>query len=145
MKRGNIFSRARSESGMSLVEVLSSVTIFGLVASGAAVGTISSIKGNTTSRSTMAASSLIHDQVEMFRSLDPDSDPAEFTEGFHWDSSAPVTARGESNGIYYRYWTVTRDSPEVGLAEIAVTVTWRDTELHTLSSTTYVCLSGDCA
>lgn len=130
---------------MSLIEVLSSVTIFGLVASGAAVGTISSIKGNTTSRMTLAASSLIHDQVEAFRALDSDADPAEFAVGFHWDPNTPVTEHGDAGGKFYRYWMVNRDTPEIGMAEIVITVTWTDTELRTLSSSTYVCLSGDCA
>ncbi len=145
MRKPSIFRRMRGETGFSLIEVLSSVTIFGVVAMGAAAGTMSTIRGNTVSRMNLAASSLIYDQVERFRALDPGTDPAEFLAGSHDDANNPVTAKGEPGGHFYRSWQVTRNTPELGLAEIQVTISWSDTSERSVTSATYVCLNGDCS
>lgn len=138
-------ARRRRDGGFSLLEVMSGLTIFGLVAIGAAAGTMSTIRGNTVSRMTLAASNLIYDQVENFRSLDPTLNPAEFTEGVHQDPNNPITATGEADGAFFRSWTVTRNSPAVGLAEVQVTVSWRDTEERSLTYATYLCLVENCS
>lgn len=145
MRKPTIFRRLRGESGFSLLEVLSSVTIFGVVAMGAAAGTMSTIRGNTTSRMNLTASQLIYDQVEKFRALDPTDDPAEFTEGTHTDASNPIDANGDTGGKFSRSWQVTRNSPSFGLAEITVTVSWTDTQERSITSATYVCLQENCS
>jgi len=130
---------------MSLIEVLTSVSIFGIVASGAAVGTIASVKGNTTSRMQAAASSLIQAKVEQFRSLDPATSQLDFSAGMHFDNNNPVTATGAAGGKFNRYWAVARNTPSNGMAEIQVVVTWNDGRARTLRSSTYVCITKKCA
>jgi len=145
MKLGRLFGRTRGQRGMSLIEVLTSVSIFGIVASGATVGTVSSIRGSTTSRLQSAASSLIQAKIEQFRSLDPATNQYEFLAGTHTDLGNPMSASGTPGGKYKRYWTVTRDVPSAGLAEVVVLVTWNDGRPRSLQAATYVCLTKKCA
>lgn len=137
--------RLASAQGMSLIEVLASLAIFAIIAAGTAAGTISTIRGNTASRDTSAASALIHDKVEQMRALDPAANPADLTAGVHQDARNPMTELGSPGGQYRRSWTVTRNSPRQGLAVVRVTVTWSDPTNRTLTSATYVCLSTTCA
>ncbi len=145
MKLNRLFKRARGEKGLSLIEILSTMSIFGVVASGVAAGTIAGVKGNTTSRTVAAASTLIHDKVEQFRALDPAANPADFTTGTHWDAGNPMTATGAAGGKFSRYWIVSRDTPRRGLAVVRVVVTWNDGVSRSLQAATYVCITDKCA
>lgn len=145
MKRAVAPRGWRRNSGLSLMEVLSSVALFGVVAMGVSRATISLIRGNTVSRMSTVASSLAYDQIEKFRSLDPETDPAVYGEGAHQDPDNPITAGGEPGGHYYRSWIVSRNKPNYGLAEIVVTLTWKDARQRSLSYATYVCLAEGCA
>lgn len=138
-------TRLVNTQGMSLVEVLSSLAIFAVIAAGTTASTISTIRGNTASRDTSAASALIHDKVEQLRALDPVANPADLTAGVHQDARNPMTELGQAGGQYRRSWTVTRNSPRQGLAVVKVTVTWSDPTNRSLTSATYVCLSATCA
>ncbi len=145
MRMSSVFRTTNQERGFSLLEVLASTVIFAVVAMGATAGTITTIRGNTISRMNMAASSLIYDQVEKFRSLDPATNPDEFQTGTHDDPANPVDANGDTGGKFYRSWEVTRNTPTMRLAEIVLTVTWHDTGRRSISSTTYVCLAENCS
>jgi len=145
MRIGRIFRGARGQRGMSLVEVLMSVSIFGIVASGATVGTIASVRGNTSSRMQAAASSLIQAKVEQLRSLDPAVNQLDFLSGFHNDLGNPLTGSGGSGGKFKRYWTVTRNVPATGMAEVVVMITYNDGRPRSLSSSTYICITKKCA
>jgi prepilin-type N-terminal cleavage/methylation domain-containing protein len=145
MKIGRIFNRARGQRGMSLIEVLTSVSIFGIVASGATVGTIASVKGNTSSRMQSAASALIQAKVEQLRSYDPAVNQLDFLSGTHTDLGNPLTGSGATGGKFNRYWTVTRNVPATGMAEVVVMVTYDDGRPRTLQSSTYICITKKCA
>jgi len=134
----------RTEAGISLIEVLAALTVFAIIAAGAATGTISTTRGNATSRHATAASALIHDQIEQLRALDPATNPAALTNGSHTDPLNPISDIGTAGGIFTRTWTVTRNSPRTGLADVRVTVTWKDPSSRTLTSATYVCLTATC-
>ena len=136
--------RIASQRGISLVEVLAAVTVFALVAAGAAAGMIGTIRGNTTSRGVAEASALIHDKIEQLRALDPGANPADLTAGVHNDALSPMTALGQAGGLYHRSWTVVRNSPRQGLAEVTLTVSWRDSRPRVLKSATYLCLTPTC-
>jgi prepilin-type N-terminal cleavage/methylation domain-containing protein len=138
-------SRVANQSGVSLIEVLAGVTVFGMVAAAASTSSISSVRANTASRATMAASALIQDKMEGLRSLDPTTGPADFSTGTHYDGANPLDSAGETGGIFTRSWTVTRDTPRRGMAEIVITISWTDTTYRNLSSATYVCLTSKCA
>jgi len=145
MRRGRIFGRTRGERGMSLVEVLMSVSIFGIVASGATVGTIASVRGNTSSRMQAAASSLIQAKVEQLRSYDPAVNQLDFLSGTHTDLGNPLTGSGGTGGKFKRYWTVTRNVPSVGMAEVVVQVNYNDGRARILKSSTFICITKKCA
>lgn len=145
MRPSRFFARARGQRGLSLIEVISSVSIFGVIAAGSAVGTISSVRGNTTSRMNAAASALIQDKIEQFRALDPSTNPADFTAGLHVDQGNPMTETGSPGGRFKRMWSVSRNTPSMGLAEVVVFVNWNDGQYRTISSTTYVCITKKCA
>ena len=137
-------TRRPNQRGMSLIEVLAAVTIFAIIAAGAAVGTITTIKGNTASRSVTAAAALIHDKMEQLRALAPAANPADLRAGEHTDPNNPLTELGVRGGRYQRTWTVTANSPRRGLSEVVVTVTWNDGVRRVLRSATYVCRSATC-
>lgn len=138
-------TRLTRQNGTSLIEVLAAVTIFAIVAAGAAVGTITTIKGNATSRGVTAAAALIHDKIEQLRALDPTANPADLKAGAHADANNPLTELGARGGIYRRTWVVTPNSPRRGLSEIVITVEWSDGVPRTLRSATYVCRSATCS
>ncbi len=141
-----MIERCKSQSGFSLVEVLASMTVFAIVVSGLAGTTMATIKSTTTSRATSAASALIQDKVEEMRSLDPETDPADFAAGLHIDAENPMTATGESEGHYERSWEVVADTPSIGMSEVIITVTWTSaTGPKSLAATTFICVTDKCA
>jgi len=138
-------TRLHSADGLSLLEVLAALTVFALVAAGAAAGTIATIRGNTASRDATIAAALIHDKIEQLRSLDPATNPADLTAGTHTDARNPMTALGQAGGIFTRSWKIVTNSPRQGLAEAKITVTWKDPQTRSMSSATYLCLTATCS
>jgi type II secretory pathway pseudopilin PulG len=124
--------------------VLAALTVFAVVAAGAATATISTTRGNAASRYATAAAALIHDKMEQLRALDPALNPADLTTGAHNDPLNPISDVGAAGGIYTRSWTVTRNSPRKGIADVRVTVSWNAPATRTLTSATYVCLTPTC-
>lgn len=135
----------RSQRGISLLEVLASVTLFAIAAAGLSAGTVANIRGNSSSRAVSAASALIHDQIERFRALDPTTNPAGLTQGTHQDALNPVDGLGRAGGSFYRSWSVTEDAPRAGLSEVIVTVSWHDPVERSLSGVTFVCRTSTCS
>jgi len=133
------------QSGSSLIEVLAAVSIFAIIAAGAATGTIATIRGNSASRNTAAAAALIHEKFEQLRAVDPTANPTDLTPGAHQDPANPLNELGLPGGIYSRTWTVIAGSPRKGLAEVRVTLNWNDRGPRTLSSATYVCQTATCS
>jgi len=138
-------TRLHCEGGLSLLEVLAALTVFAIVAAGAAAGTIATIRGNSASRCATVAAALIQDKIEQLRSLDPSTNPGDLTAGTHNDTRNPMTELGQAGGMFNRSWTIVTNSPRLGLAEAKVTVTWKDPQARSLSSATYLCLSATCS
>lgn len=135
-----------NQSGFSMVEVLSSMTVFAIAATGLVSTTMSTIKSNTTSRQTTAASALIQDKVEELRSLNPATNPADFAEGMHYDANNPLTAIGEADGVYTRSWEVEVDTPTKGLSAVVVTVSWPSANgQRSLRASTLICNTANCS
>jgi prepilin-type N-terminal cleavage/methylation domain-containing protein len=138
-------TRDRGEGGFSMLEVLASITVFAVAAAALATATVGTLKANTNSRDTSAATALVQDKVERLRALDGAANPADLRSGTHSDPLNPMTPLGEAGGHFNRSWVVTSHTPRQGLAEVVVTVTWSRARVsRSVRSVTYVCESSTC-
>jgi prepilin-type N-terminal cleavage/methylation domain-containing protein len=135
----------RNQRGISLLEVMMSITLFAIAAAGLSAGTVANIRGNSSSRTASTASALIHDQVEKLRALDPAANPADLTVGTHWDALNPLDGLGYTGGTFTRSWVVNANTPRKGLSEVIVTVTWSDPNQRAMSGVTFVCRTSTCS
>jgi prepilin-type N-terminal cleavage/methylation domain-containing protein len=135
----------RSQRGISLLEVLASVTLFGIAAAGLSAGTMANIRGNSSSRAAATASALILDRIEQFRALDQTTNPADLTSGTHQDPLNPIDGLGRAGGSFRRSWVVNPNTPRKGLSEVIVTVTWLDPIPRSLTGVTFVCGTDKCS
>jgi len=76
--------------------------------------------------------------------MDPATNPADLTAGYHADPNNPMTPLGHRGGNMNRSWMVAANSPKVGLSEVVVTVTWSDPLPRRLTAVTYVCRTATC-
>jgi Tfp pilus assembly protein PilV len=135
----------RNQDGISLLEVITSVTLFAIAAAGLSAGTVANIRGNSSSRAAATASALIQDQVEKLRALDPTTNPSALTGGTHQDALNPMDGLGRPSGAYSRSWVVNTDTPRAGLSEVVVTVSWHDPTQRSMTGVTFVCRTGTCS
>lgn len=137
--------RLNDRVGFSLVEVMASMAIFAVVAGGLGATTVSTTRSNSTSRQTTVASSLIQDKIEELRAMDPASNPVDFSPGTHVDAANPLTAMGETGGMYLRSWLVTANVPAFGLSEVVVTVAWNTLDgPRSLRAASLLCRTASC-
>jgi len=103
--RSNVDSGQR---GFTLIEVM--VTIFILVVGllGLYSTVVGVIQGNAHSKNISTATTLAQDKVEALRN----------------QSYASLSSGSDSSSIFTRTWTVSGDSPAVGLATVVVSVGW---------------------
>ena len=135
----------RNQQGISLLEVLASVTLFALIASALMASTVGSVKSNSVSRNIAAASTLIYDEIERFRALDVGVPQADLTPGYHADPLNPMNPLGQAGGMFTRTWTVTSNTPKIGVSQVVVTVAWNNPESRSVSGVTYVCSTPTCS
>jgi prepilin-type N-terminal cleavage/methylation domain-containing protein len=108
-------SRRRSRGG-SLIEVLAAMSLFGLVASGVAALSVSSLRHTTANKHGTAATVLAQEQLENLRSLD-------------YPNILPTSSSTNVGGQLYTVTTgVLTDAPTAGMKQITVTVTWTGPE-----------------
>jgi prepilin-type N-terminal cleavage/methylation domain-containing protein len=148
-------NRLRSQAGVSLLEVLSSLALFAVVASGLTSMNVSNIKLNNSSKTTAAATALMQNKIEQIRAIVPVINvvPADLTIGTHNDPGNPMTALGEANGTFTRTWTVTAVPQYLngtvvgvrpGMVQVVVKVRWSKPVAGTMSAVTYACTTSDC-
>jgi type II secretory pathway pseudopilin PulG len=133
-----------ASSGFSVLEVLAGLSIFSLVAAGLTANSIAAIRSNRVSRGLSVAAALAQDKLEQLRALDPSTGPADLTAGFHADPGNPLSAAGQSGGPYVRRWTVTADTPALGLSTVVVTVSRGEGAGRAVRMVGYVCSSQAC-
>jgi Tfp pilus assembly protein PilV len=138
-------TRLRGEAGLSVLEVLVAMGLFAIVAGGLAVSTITSIRANDTSGNVTSASTLIYDQFDKLRALDPTTAPADLAAGDHVDPNNPVTAAGAAGGTFIRTWSVNPNLPRPGLAEVVVRISWIEQSERVVQGVAYVCTSATCS
>ena len=137
--------RSVNSRGLSLVEVLASVTLFSVVAAALSATTIATIKFNNVSKNTAVASALVHDEIERLRTLDTTVAQPDLTGGDHSDPRNPVTELGKDGGRFTRTWSVVPSTPRIGVSLVVVTVTWTDSQTRSVAGSTYVCSTGTCS
>ncbi len=133
------------QKGLSIIEVLAATVVFALVAAGFSASTMSTIVGSSRTTHVTIASALIHEQVERFRSLDPDATPVDFAAGHHEDPNNPVTSYGDAGGVFRRSWDVTEVTPRKGIAEVVITIAWDGPLAGESTAITYVCTTSTCS
>lgn len=138
-------NQLRSNSGLSMIEVMFGISLFAVIAAGLASTTISTVKANATSKEIATAAALVHDKIEQFRALDPAAAPADLTAGQHNDPQNPLTPLGDAGGIFQRAWVVTPNTPTLMVSRVVVTVSWNGPAPYSLSGVTYVCQSRTCS
>ncbi|MBI3770912.1 MAG: hypothetical protein HY271_20775 [Deltaproteobacteria bacterium] len=89
---------------------------------GMGVGADRATRYTEYSRSATTAMTLVHDEIEQLQAKVTTA--PEFTAGNHADANNPITSTAAAAGTYTRTWTVTKDTPMVGLKTVAVQVAW---------------------
>lgn len=111
----------RRNGGFSLIEVLISMTIFAIAVLGLAIGAGSVMRANQTSYFSTIAVNLGQDKLEEVK-----ANPATLASG------GPVTDTVDGV-VFTRTWTVTPDSPALGVSQIDVQITWTDYTTHNVT------------
>ncbi len=148
-------NRLRRQTGFTLIEVLSAIGLFSIVAVGLSTSTISNMQLTSRSKTIAAANALLQNKIEQIRMIQPvlNTVPPDLTPGPHTDSSNPMTALGTANGTFTRTWTVSTipqylNGTVVGvrpaMVEVAVTVSWTTPLPGTVSAVTYACTTPTC-
>lgn len=134
-----------SQSGISTMEGLVAVALFGITAAGLGALTIATTLHSARSKIATAAAALVEKQVEFFRALDPATKPWQLQPGTYADPANPLTAAGVNGGQFVRTWTVTGSTPNLGLSRIEVTVTFQGPASYTATGVTYACTTATCS
>lgn len=152
-------NRLSRQMGFSLIEVMSAIGLFSIVALGLSSSTITNMKLNTNSKTIAAANALVQNKIEQIRLLQPqlyaDPDLVGLKAGkTYTDSPNPMSELGLAGGSFTRQWSVT-SLPQYlngsvvgvrpGLVEVVVTVTWSGPMAGSTSAVTYACTSPRCA
>src|SRR5262245_3394291 len=123
--------------GFSLLEAVAATSFLALALMAFAGNTISLTHNEKSADSTSAAHALAQQKLEQLRSLQLGA-PA-LAPGIYLDPANPLQADGTTGGTFTRRWTVSsNDQPSAGLRTVTVTVSWRDTRLHSTSLASYI-------
>jgi prepilin-type N-terminal cleavage/methylation domain-containing protein len=109
-------------AGFSLLEILIALALFSIASVALTLGVTTSIRANNTSEHLTQATILAQDKLEALLASSPT-----FTAG----SDAPRSG-------FTRAWTITGDTPSIGVSQIVVSVAWTDYGSHAVTVTTVV-------
>jgi len=123
--------------GFSLLEGVVATSFLALVLMAFAANTVSLTHNEKSADSTTAGHALAQQKLEQLRSLPLGA--AAVAPGIYLDPANPLQADGTAGGTFTRRWTVSsNDQPSAGLRTVTVTVTWRDTRLHSTTLASYI-------
>ena len=121
-------SKASSNEGFSLPEVLVALAVFGTMAAALTSVVLMNVNWNRLVKEMTAATSIAQDRIEMFRSS--------ATQPVGTNVTDTVTVEGLS---YTRKWTATTPAGlPPGVSQVTVQVSWREPEAQTVTLTSYV-------
>lgn len=109
-------------AGFSLLETLVALAVFSIASVALTSGVTTSIRANHTSEHLTQATILAQDKLEALL------------------ASAPTFATGSDapRAGFTRTWTITDDTPSIGVSQIVVSVSWTDYSPHTITVMTVV-------
>lgn len=123
-------ARVRGDEGFSAVELMIAITMLGVLMMGFMSVFPMGLRTVAKGERMTIATSLAQDEVERLKTL-PDNDP-DLTAGNHTDAANPIL------GVYTRTWTVTDDTPMVGMKSIAMSVAYVENGIpRTIAMSTY--------
>lgn len=131
--------------GISTMETLGSLTVMAIVMAGLALTTVRATRQNDSSKIEAQASALVQDKMEQLRALDPGSSPADLTAGTHVDPRNPLGADPSTAGRFTRTWTVQRDTPLRGLAQVNIVVSTTGHNPISVSGVSFLCTTRTCS
>src|SRR5689334_11444447 len=109
-------------AGFSLLETLVALTVFSIASVALTLGVTTSIRANNTSEHLTQATILAQDKLQALLATPP-----------------ILIAGSDTPRIgFSRTWTITSDSPHVGVSQIDVSVSWTDYSPHTIVVTTVI-------
>jgi prepilin-type N-terminal cleavage/methylation domain-containing protein len=117
--------RWRSSKGFSLPEVLVAVAVFGIMAGALASLLLLNVNWNRIAKEITTGTAVAQEEIEALRAA----------------QALPVANNDtpSRDGITYsRSWTVSTTSLPAGVADVTVTVSWREPEPQTVRLRTYV-------
>ena len=109
-------------AGFSLLEILVALTVFSIASVALTTGVTTSIRANNTSEHLTQATILAQDKLEALLASAPI---------FATGSDAPRTG-------FSRTWTIASDTPQIGVTQISVSISWADYTSHAITVTTVV-------
>jgi prepilin-type N-terminal cleavage/methylation domain-containing protein len=113
---------ATGKAGYSLIEMLVALTLFSITALALSAGVGAAIRANSLSAHFTRATILAQDKLE--------------------ELCAQATPLSDGNDDpqpgFTRTWSATADTPEMGVTQIDVTVSWTDSATHTVVLTTVI-------
>ncbi len=135
----------KNSRGISTMEVLVALSLFAITAAGLAATTVTVTRQTTRSKLATAANGLVEDLVEQLRALDPATKPWQLQGGTYNDPNNPITASGISGGKFVRSWTVTPNTPALGLSRVEVRVDFSGPARFSARGVTYLCTTATCS
>jgi prepilin-type N-terminal cleavage/methylation domain-containing protein len=109
-------------AGFSLLEILVALTVFSIASVALTAGVTTSIRANNTSEHLTQAAILAQDKLEALLANGPI-----FVAG----NDAPRSG-------FIRTWTIAADTPQVGVSQVTVSVSWTDYGSHSITVSTVV-------
>ena len=123
----------RRRGGFTIIEVLVAVALMALALSGIAMTGIVSMRADTRSHLTSAATALAEAKLDELRNLQRSD--ADWTEGTHVENHLDENGVSVSGGAFRRRWTVDLDyNGKPDLVRVTVDVLWDDGGPVTLSA-----------
>lgn len=123
MKRA-LRTKLASSRGSSLLEIVVAGAIFSFLVLALSPSMLNTRKAASLSGNASIATTLALDKLEQLRSQK--SNHADLSPGAHLDTANPLRAEGTTGGIFTRRWTVVDDTPDFGMKQVTMQVSWRD-------------------
>lgn len=122
----------KNKNGFTFIEVLIAIAILSIGLLGLATMSTTASKFNAFSKNKTTAIALGQDKMEELKRIIPTTTLTSANNAIENN----INEKGEAGGIFTRSVTITGGAAQ--LTTLAVTITWRDYSLHTVTLTTMI-------